>query len=77
MRKLSERSRNLCRLSKNADKLQKEFENAVGGLGEIDYFALPESGIMMMNEAAESKAAKASGLKNIGKGRKRRSENSG
>ena len=54
-------------LSKNADKLQKEFENAVGGLGEIDYFALPESGIMMMNEAAESKAAKASGLKISGK----------
>ena len=28
--------------SKNADELQKEFENAVGGLGEIDYFASPE-----------------------------------
>ncbi len=54
-------------LSKNADKLQKEFENAVNGLGEIDYFASPESGIMMMNEAAASKAAKASGLTISGK----------
>ena len=53
--------------SKNADELQKEFENAVGGLGEIDYFASPESGIMMMNEAGEGKAAKASGLKISGK----------
>ena len=26
-------------LSENADELQKEFENAVDGLGEIDYFA--------------------------------------
>lgn len=54
-------------LTKNADELQKEFENAVDGLGEIDYFASPESRIMMMNEAAESKAAKASGLKISGK----------
>ena len=54
-------------LSKNADELQKEFENAVDGLGEIDYFAAPEFGIMMMNEVAESKAAKASGLKISGK----------
>ena len=53
--------------SKNADELQKEFENAVGGLGEIDYFTSPESGIMMMNEAGEGKAAKASGLKISGK----------
>ncbi len=53
--------------SKNADELQKEFENAVDGLGEIDYFASPESGIMMMNEAGEGKAAKASGLKISGK----------
>lgn len=37
-------------LSKNADELQKEFENAVDDLGEIDYFASPESGIMMMSE---------------------------
>ena len=36
-------------LFENADELQKEFENAVDGLGEIDYFASPESGIMMMN----------------------------
>ncbi len=54
-------------LSKNADKLQKEFENAVDGLGEIDYFASPESGIMMMNKVAESRAAKASGLTISGK----------
>lgn len=49
-------------LSENADELQKEFENAVDGLGEIDYFASPESGIMVMNETADSRAAKASGL---------------
>lgn len=49
-------------LSENADELQKEFENAVDGLGEIDYFASPESGIMMMNETADSKAVKANGL---------------
>lgn len=38
-------------LSENADELQQEFESAVDGLGEVDYFASPESGIMMMNEA--------------------------
>lgn len=54
-------------LSKNADKLQEEFENEIKGLGEVEYFGYPESGIMMMNEAAESKAAKASGLKISGK----------
>ena len=54
-------------LSKNADELQKEFENAVDGLGETDYFASPESGIMMMNKVAESRAAKASGLTISGK----------
>lgn len=57
-------------LSKNADELQKEFENAVDGLGEIDYFASPESGIMMMNKVAESRAAKASGLTISGKAEK-------
>ncbi len=54
-------------LSKNADELQKEFENAVDGLGEVEYFGSPESSIMLMNEAAESKAAKASGLTITGK----------
>ena len=54
-------------LSENADELQKEFENAVDGLGEIDYFASPESGIMMMNETADSKAVKANGLTISGK----------
>ncbi len=54
-------------LSKNADKLQKEFENAVDGLGEVEYFGSPESGIMMMNEIAESRAVKASGLTISGK----------
>ncbi len=54
-------------LSKNADKLQEEFENEIKGLGEVEYFRSPESGIMIMNEAAESKAAKASGLKISGK----------
>ena len=54
-------------LSKNADKLQEEFENEIKGLGEVEYFGSPESGIMMMNEAAKSKAAKASGLKISGK----------
>ena len=54
-------------LSKNADKLQEEFENEIKGLGEVEYFRSPESSIMIMNEAAESKAAKASGLKISGK----------
>ena len=54
-------------LSKNADELQQEFENAVDGLGEVEYFASPESGIMMMNETAESRATKASGLTISGK----------
>lgn len=57
-------------LSKNADKLQKEFENAVDGLGEVEYFGSPESGIMMMNEAAESRAVIASGLTISGKVKK-------
>ncbi|MGN0621968.1 MAG: DUF6531 domain-containing protein, partial [Porcipelethomonas sp.] len=38
-------------LSENADELQQDFESAVDGLGEVEYFASPESGIMMMNEA--------------------------
>lgn len=38
-------------LSENADELQQEFESAVDGLGEVDYFASPESEVMMMNEA--------------------------
>ena len=29
-------------LSENADELQQEFESAVDGLGEVDYFASPE-----------------------------------
>ena len=48
-------------LFENADELQKEFENAVDGLGEIDYFASPESGIMMMNEDETSTNANFAG----------------
>lgn len=40
-------------LSENADDLQQEYENAVDGLGEVEYFGSPESEIMMMNETAE------------------------
>lgn len=38
-------------LSENADELQQDFESVVDGLGEVEYFASSESGIMMMNEA--------------------------
>lgn len=38
-------------LSENADELAQDFESAVDGLGEVEYFASPESGIMMMNES--------------------------
>lgn len=41
-------------LSENADAMQQEYENAVDGLGEVEYFESPESEIMMMNETAES-----------------------
>ena len=37
-------------LSGNADKLKQEYENAVDGLGEVEYFGSPENSIMMMNE---------------------------
>lgn len=52
-------------LSKNADELKKEFENAVDGLGEVEYFSSPEPSVIMKARAAESKAA--SGLKISGK----------
>lgn len=41
-------------LSENADSMQQEYENAVDGLGEVEYFESPESEIMIMNETAES-----------------------
>ena len=50
-------------LSKNADKLQEEFENEIKGLGEVEYFGYPEYSIMMMNEITESRSESfASGL---------------
>ncbi|MCU6720820.1 hypothetical protein OCV67_12915, partial [Porcipelethomonas ammoniilytica] len=40
-------------LSENADELAQEFEDAIDGLGEVEYFGSPESGIMLMNETGE------------------------
>ena len=48
-------------LSENADELQQEFESAVDGLGEVDYFASPESEVMMMNEAKINTTANFAG----------------
>ena len=48
-------------LSENADELQQEFESTVDGLGEVDYFASPESEVMMMNEAKISTTANFAG----------------
>lgn len=63
-------------LSKNADKLQEEFENEIKGLGEVEYFGYPEYSIMMMNEIAESRSESfASGLTISGSVEKRWSKN--
>lgn len=41
-------------LSENADKLQKEFNNAVNGLGEVDYFSLPGISAFSMDSRESS-----------------------
>ena len=48
-------------LSENSDELQQEFESAVDGLGEVDYFASPESEVMMMSEAKINTTANFAG----------------
>lgn len=48
-------------LSENADELQQEFESAVDGLGEVGYFASPESEVMMMNEVKINTTANFAG----------------
>ena len=54
-------------LSENANELQQDFESAVDGLGEVEYFGSPESGIMMMNETGESDISFAENLTITGK----------
>lgn len=49
-------------LSKNADKLQKEFENAVDGLGEVDYFENPEEISLYSSNTEEAAVAEAGDL---------------
>ena len=50
-------------LSGNADKLKQEYENAVDGLGEVDYFDYSESGANAFYKAQRNAAANsASGL---------------
>ena len=41
-------------LSENADNLAADYEKAVDGLGEIEYFGSPEATVMLMSEAAET-----------------------
>lgn len=50
-------------LSGNADELKQEYENAVDGLGEVDYFDYSESGANAFYKAQRNAAANsASGL---------------
>ena len=50
-------------LSGNADELKQEYENAVDGLGEVDYFDYSESGATAFYKAQRNAAANsASGL---------------
>ena len=44
-------------LSENADNLAADYEKAVDGLGEIEYFSSPEASVMMINETGEASAA--------------------
>ena len=45
-------------LSENADNLAADYEKAVNGLGEIEYFGSPEASVMMINETGEASAVK-------------------
>ncbi len=42
-------------LSENADKLHEEYEKAVSGLGNVEYFSYPDTSLMMINETSENR----------------------
>ena len=50
------------KLSENADDLQKEYESAIDGLGEVEYFITPEEVSLYTLNAGERSVAEANGL---------------
>ena len=49
-------------LSENADELAQVYENAVEGLGEVEYFGSPEAGITAYSAELSDEVSFATGL---------------
>lgn len=54
-------------LSENADELAQVYENAVEGLGEVEYFGSPEAGITAYSAELSDEVSFATGLTITGK----------
>ena len=61
------RDKGILAASENADELAQVYENAVEGLGEVEYFGSPEAGITAYSAELSDEVSFATGLTITGK----------